>query len=186
MLTEAKPAGAARLRDDWRRWTWTVSRYALCKGRRPDAEAHAALHRRLVASCRAMAAESPGDEAFYESLDGLVRPWATPDVLARTDRELLYDLLRQCREAEQRLCGGGGRASALSALRLAAALALGMAVAAVTAVVLSSSDVAGRLTHVTYEMGDPLRRLHENEKLVLGGLGMAAVAMVVLARSLRR
>jgi hypothetical protein len=79
--------------------------------------AYAAAYRDVLESCRAAAAAASGAERdFYESLEGLARPWMTLDVLVHTDAEMLADLLRRCRDAERRLLGQGPRPPSRRAL----------------------------------------------------------------------
>jgi hypothetical protein len=67
---------------------------------------YANLHNELIGACRSLAASSDGQtRAFYQSLEDLARPWMSPGVFARADRELLFGLLIRCRQVERGLCG---------------------------------------------------------------------------------
>jgi hypothetical protein len=69
-----------------------------------DPEAYQALHRELVAACRALGGPAEGTKReFYQRLEELARPWLTARVLEQADREILLDLLARCRQAEQEL-----------------------------------------------------------------------------------
>jgi hypothetical protein len=98
-----------RLREDWGRWTtivWLFTRRRPSR-RRIDPRAYAALRDDLLAACRSLAeAETDGmKRSYYAGLEETVRPWLSPRVLARTDREILSALLHRCREVERELSG---------------------------------------------------------------------------------
>jgi hypothetical protein len=81
-----------------------------------DPRAYEVVHQELLDACQAAAGALPRLQE-YEELAELVRPWMTLQVLKDTDREILYDLLLRCQEAERRLfgrawAGGLGRGAA--------------------------------------------------------------------------
>jgi hypothetical protein len=125
-LGDGRPKGAARdlLRARWGRWTAIVEAFA---HRRPsrqwvDPSAYMALHRELLAECRAAAeATDPVGPADRQELELLVRPWLSTRTLAQADREILEGLLARCREIERQL---GGRRWPLAVRAVAARLAL--------------------------------------------------------------
>jgi len=89
----------------WRRWTAIVEYFAR---RQAPAEVnlsnYGALHKSLVAQCRARAAKAQGPRReFYLRLARFVLPWMTLTALESTDRELLYSMLSYCQEFEQDL-----------------------------------------------------------------------------------
>jgi serine/threonine protein kinase len=95
------PAG---LLKSWRRWTATVATFAL--GRRSrrfrDPRAFTTLRNELLATLRARAAETEGPERdVYVTLEEVISPWVHLRSLARTDREILGDLLARCRQIER-------------------------------------------------------------------------------------
>jgi hypothetical protein len=102
------PEMEATLRATWGRWTAIVELFAR---RRParlrvDPRAYVALHGELIATCQALAVS--GDESkrpFLRELEELVQPFLTTRVLAKTDREVLFDLLFRCRDIERMLRG---------------------------------------------------------------------------------
>ncbi len=191
MLSRVKAGETAQLRQYWKRWTKTVGGYALRRRGRAAPEAFVDLRRRLLVTCRDLTSSALGEEKeFYEHLEGLVRPWAAPEVLARTDRELLYDLMLRCQEAERRLCGNDDGESTLGfAVKLTAAVVAGVVVALLTIPLLSRElvsgwperlgETAGGLGHALQDMGDTTKML-----LIGGALGLTALALV--SRAARR
>lgn len=90
----------------WCRWVDVVELFARRRPsrRRIDAEGYAVLYKELMRYCRALAESANEVEAsFYRYLEELVRPWMNPGVLARSDRDILLDLLVRCRQAERQL-----------------------------------------------------------------------------------
>ena len=84
-----------------------VERFALRRAhRRVEPEDYKSLHRELIRVCRARVETS--DEVkrpFYERLVDLAQPWLTSESLEHSDREILFDLLICCREADLELHG---------------------------------------------------------------------------------
>jgi hypothetical protein len=95
------------LRDRWVRWTAILSLFARGSParRRLDPCAYAALHKELIALCRALAEADGPERAFYASLEETVKPWLNLRALDRTDREILTGLVLHCRELERKLSG---------------------------------------------------------------------------------
>src|SRR5262245_19043653 len=95
----------AALRQHWGLWTAMVELFARrSRARRVDPREYQALHRDLLAACRGAAeAAEESRRPFYERLEELARPWLSPRVLERTDRDMLLDLLDRCREAGREL-----------------------------------------------------------------------------------
>jgi hypothetical protein len=96
------------LKVRWRAWTAVVERFAL--RRRSDRpiqpEAYERLYGQLIQACDARV-ESCDEmrRPFYERLVGLARPCLTQNVLGHLDREVLFDLLIRCRQADLELQG---------------------------------------------------------------------------------
>jgi serine/threonine protein kinase len=108
----AEGAGAtdadSELRACWRSWTAVVERFAL--RRRSDRpvkpEAYEKLYGELIRACHARVESC--DEVqrpLYERLVTLARPCLTQNVLGHLDREVLFDLLIRCRQADLELQG---------------------------------------------------------------------------------
>lgn len=90
------------LRRYWRRWTAIVELYARRRRGRGwlDPKQYAVLHGKLLAACRALAANGrESDRAFYLTLEDLARPWLSSSALEHADREILFDLFARCQEA---------------------------------------------------------------------------------------
>src|SRR4051794_38241925 len=106
MRRRSEPPEIAALKDRWRRWVDIIESFArLRPGRRRIAtQDYVRLYQELLRDCRGLA-ESAGEEAgrFYRDLEDLVRPWLTPSVLARSERDILLDLVVRCRDVERRL-----------------------------------------------------------------------------------
>ncbi len=136
---------AIALRKHLDRWLSIVELYARRRPgrRRVEPAAYAALHRALLAACRAPGTWEP---ARREALDRLVAPWLSTVTLARADRELLADLLARLRALQREL--GGRRHPAGALVRgargaLTAAGATALAAALVAASGLGPETVAG-------------------------------------------
>ena len=112
MMDTRQPAALLVL---WRRWTKVVAWFA---GRDPgrlrlDPAEYEALHRALLAACRALAQKADPGRAFpLDGLQQLVQPWITAASLEQADGELLADLLARCRVIDLELGGHGWLAPA--------------------------------------------------------------------------
>jgi hypothetical protein len=106
---------------------------------RLDARAYDDLHKELIQTCRALQ-DTPDEakRAFYDGLENLARPWLTVNALERSEQEILFDLLRRCRQADRELGAGRGRYVA----RLCAVW--GLALAAAGAAVVLACGAANR------------------------------------------
>ncbi len=96
------------LRKCWGRWTKIVELFARRQParRRVDRQTYVALRRELIEHCQATAATANDvDAIFYRYLEDLVQPWLDPGVLNRTDRDILFDLLIRCKDAQSQLRG---------------------------------------------------------------------------------
>ncbi len=95
------------LGDYWSRWTAIVAIFARRRParRRVDSRVYAALRHDLIAACRSLAEADEERRPYYTALEDTVRPWLSPRVLERTDREILFTLLLRCRELERELSG---------------------------------------------------------------------------------
>jgi hypothetical protein len=111
-VQQVQPSAAATMLVDaaflehWRRWQEIVQAFAEGLGHdyRIRPREFQQLHQRLVEGCDARASTAEGGtREFFQRLAGLVKPWMSPEVLARTDREVLYSLLALCHEAGQHL-----------------------------------------------------------------------------------
>ncbi len=104
---DAHPDADFELKTRWRAWMAVVERFALRRGHRQiEPEDYQSLHRELLRVCRARV--ETADEVnrpFYERLVDLARPWLTPKSLEHSDREIIFDLLICCREADLELHG---------------------------------------------------------------------------------
>jgi hypothetical protein len=89
--------------------------------KRVNSDDYAELHRELVSQVRAMTHSANDMEAtFYRYLEDLIQPWLDTHILARAERDILFDLLIRCRRVEKQL---GGR-SWLRVIRTGSAIAL--------------------------------------------------------------
>jgi hypothetical protein len=94
------------LRKCWGRWTRIVELFARRRvGRnRVEPQAYVTLHREVINGCRVLgAAASEEEAAFYRYAEDLAQPWLSLDVLARAERDILFDLLIRCRGVEAQL-----------------------------------------------------------------------------------
>src|SRR5439155_23890774 len=132
MSPPAEAEELAALKEHWRQWTGIVERIAQRRGRLSpgDAGSYPALHEALLAACSDRAAAAQGaDQAFFERLSGLVRPWLTVEALARTDHKTLGHLLRRCHEVTRALGMEQPVAPRQRGIGVEAALILGLAAA---------------------------------------------------------
>jgi hypothetical protein len=93
------------LRTSWSRWTKIVELFAR---RRParnhiTRESYAALHMELIGKCRSLAESRGSGDPLYAELAEIVEPWISPQVLGRTDHDLLIFLLYRCRDLQRQL-----------------------------------------------------------------------------------
>jgi hypothetical protein len=143
----------------------------------------------VLAACAAAAAAVPEgpQHDFYESLADLVRPWVSPDVLARTDREILVHLWARCEEADCRLRGvrpDVGRTWALERLLFPILLVVvaGVALGLDEAVAL----FGGRARSAALSVWYTVRGLNTGESLVLLGIIVVALALTLVRRDRHR
>ena len=105
MSHPAPPTAAdlAIVRDGWPRWTAMVADAGRGRLRATEAE-YAALHGRLVASCRALAGGgSDRDRAYFRGLEELASPWLSARMLVSGEKTMVSELFKRCREVEREL-----------------------------------------------------------------------------------
>jgi hypothetical protein len=188
MKQTADPPDA--LKRAWRRWTEIVTLFALRHPARLTISPHEfrEVREELIRLIETLAAagDDPRREAYYRELDGLVRPFLSPRTLARTDYEVLLDLLARCRKIERELMPGRLRLEGLARTLLPlvlGTLVFGLALAVVTlAGGVESAPIAwlrgvARVTWVT------LRRMGDFQKTLIVGVAAILAAMVLVARS---
>jgi serine/threonine protein kinase len=97
----------SQLKVCWRAWTAVVEQFALRRsGRWITPEAYEKLYGDLIRACYARVESC--DEVrrpLYERLIGLAQPCLTQNVLLKFDREVRFDLLIRCRQADLELHG---------------------------------------------------------------------------------
>ncbi len=179
--------GAAALRREWARWTKVIAGYCRCGWRRraADPTAYAELHAKVLAACETAAAKVPEgpQHEFYRSLAEMVRPWVSPDVLARTDREMLAQLWQRCHEAECRLSGLRPRVRhRLAPERLLFPLALVVVAAVALGLDELTAVFGGRIRALAQAVWLIVRGLTLTERLTLLGLIVAALALALVRR----
>jgi len=183
--------GAAALRRHWRQWLKAVALYS---GRgwgigSADPAAYGELYAQLLADCERLAdAGGPADRQFYEALTALVRPWVSPAVFSRTERDLLDDLWQRCRTADRRLRGvrpapAWTRAAApvfwlLAALTLLGAFAFGLDY--------GTALFGGRVRAAAESVWFVCARLTEMERFVLLLVVLVILGIGLFARVRRR
>jgi hypothetical protein len=117
MGSQKEATELATLRNRWRKWTALIEKFARRHRTRcsADAEAYRKLHKEVLELCRSLAGRADETRrAFFESLEELAKPWLNPEVLERTDWEILLDVVARCDQAAGELGGrrygpGGGR-----------------------------------------------------------------------------
>jgi hypothetical protein len=180
------------LRRCWRRWVAILELFARRRRRRHrvDVRAYVAMHGELLAACRSLADSAGGTtRAFYQGLEDLARPWLTPRVLAKADREILFDLLTRCRRVEGELCG---RSRARAAAVVRRSLSLLAALAALATAILLAWTAARRWSPVLAPVRGwldlawfSLKRSGEIEQLFVISLVVVAVSARVVSRAAR-
>jgi hypothetical protein len=106
MRRRSEPPEVAALKARWCRWVEVVELFARRRPgrRRVDSREYVVLYNQLIQDCHGLGdSANEVERSFYRYLEGLVRPWLAPGVLARSDRDLLLDLLARCRQAERQL-----------------------------------------------------------------------------------
>jgi hypothetical protein len=94
------------LLDQWTRWTTLVELFV--KRRRArlrvKPEVYEAAHTEVVESCHLLASMVEDEEKqFFHDLERLASPWTSIKSFRVPEREILVDLLRQCRKVERQL-----------------------------------------------------------------------------------
>jgi hypothetical protein len=194
MSGHTEATATADLKKQWRKWTKVVAGFARRRVARVlvSEESFAALRKELLAACEFLAAwaEEEPRRAFYERLDGLVRPWAKLEALARAEREILFDLLHRCQEAEQDLYGikrrphDPVRGAALVGI-LALSLGVFVGVLAVTQGWLPRGLWA-ELRGASDDLAVWTRQVSSTIWLVLVGVGMILLSMLIVSRVSQR
>jgi hypothetical protein len=135
----------AALRAAWVRWRAVVAAFAAPGGEPEiDEPTYRALHRELLARCRAHAAVRGERGQVAGKLESLAEPWLTPETLAAADPTTLATLLRACDRAGADAFGvarGGLGLGWVLVLALAAAGAGGLYFAAQSAGLLPGAPV---------------------------------------------
>ncbi|HKB06508.1 MAG TPA: hypothetical protein VKD90_30210, partial [Gemmataceae bacterium] len=174
------------LRRRWRRWTEVVGWFALRRLarrwiRERDFEA---LHRDLLAACQEWAEADAVGEIHSHRLTALVSPWLTTRVLEQTDRTLLLDLMRRCREVDRDLNGrNAARVSWGWALRgMAAAGVVGLMASVLSLFHDPASDWLGGVDR-TVRLG--MRQLTPLQQLIAAGVA-GSLLLMWLIRYARR
>jgi serine/threonine protein kinase len=101
-----KPSIDDALCDKWQQWTAIIAESLRCRGSRHwiNSQAFQALQEELVQMCRERICAAEGRQReFLESLEGLVKPWLTPEAFMQMDMEIHVSLVRLCQQAEQTL-----------------------------------------------------------------------------------
>jgi len=178
------------LRRGWRRWVAIIELFARRRRarHRVDLQGYGALHKELITACRSLAASAEGTARdFYQGLEDLARPWRTPRVLAKADREILVDLLTRCRRAEREL---GGRAWVAAARRWSMpVLASSATVAAVVLLTWTAgrcwSPVLDRVQSWSDLVWYSVKHSSEIERLFIISLIVAGASAYVVSRAAR-
>jgi len=92
--------------EKWQQWTAIIAESLRCRGSRHwiNPQAFQALQAELVQMCRVRICAAEGRQReFLQSLEGLVKPWLTPETFMQMDMEIHVSLLRLCQQAEQTL-----------------------------------------------------------------------------------
>jgi hypothetical protein len=108
MRNRIKSPDKQAFRKCWGRWTAIVELFARRRAARKqlDPRQYAELRHELISRCRALAALANDVEAaYYRYLEDLAQPWLDLATLDRGERDILYDLLIQCRQVETQLGG---------------------------------------------------------------------------------
>jgi hypothetical protein len=114
------------LRKRFHQWAEIVEVFARRRAarKRVDPRAYIALRREVIEECQRLAdSANEVDGAFYRYIENLVQPWLDLSVLARGERDILFDLLLRCRHVQTQL-GGQAWHQAIPSWRAAVAVAL--------------------------------------------------------------
>jgi serine/threonine protein kinase len=111
-LPGTRPRLDAEFLEKWRQWTALIRMSLSQRGSRRwiNVKEFQALQKDLANACRAQARRTGGNlRKLFEAMEGLVRPWITPESLMRTDAEIHHSLLVHCEQAEKDLERWAGR-----------------------------------------------------------------------------
>lgn len=191
MNRHTKPtAEVTKLRSCWNRWTAIIELFARRRpGRsRVEPRSYAALHRELLATCRALGATADeATRAHCASMEDLAGPWLTPHVLDRADREILLDLMFRCRAIRREL---SGRRLPEESGRWAGLLLLIAGIVAAGALLVWSADgilapAVDRLDHWAAVARVALRRSSTTDRLGVLALVVVVSSIFVASRTSR-
>jgi hypothetical protein len=174
----------------WARWTEIVGLFARRRRARKNVDVHSysELRRDLIERCRRLArVANEVDAPFYRYLEDLVQPWLDPSVLGRAERDILFDLLHRCQQAQDRLVGR-------SWLRSLPAVGIPLLVgASFFAIMLLWMGKVSVLLSTIMEFGRDFEqqvyihaiRTSEVERLSILGLVLVIVAVIAVSRTAR-
>ncbi|HEV3163040.1 MAG TPA: hypothetical protein VGZ22_03285 [Isosphaeraceae bacterium] len=117
MARQGESDPGAELKELWEEWTSVVELFARRRRarRNVDPREYEALHKALGESLHSLVETADQEEkAYFQNLEHLALPWVSPQSFRTTDRGILEDVLRRCRQVEQEL---GGRSWVLPDLR---------------------------------------------------------------------
>jgi hypothetical protein len=190
MRRQGEPPEVVAMKARWCRWVEVVELFARRRAgrRRIDVEGYAVLYKELIQDCRALAESANEVEAsFYRYLEDLVRPWMDPGVLARSDRDILLDLLVRCRQAERQL----GIRTWLRSIPDWAPRALVMSLVAAAGITLFVAGAGGwlaaldRLRGWSDDVWFAVRNSSDVERLCVIGIVMTIVSIFTVQRTAR-
>jgi hypothetical protein len=189
MKRRGEPPELAAFKDRWCRWVDLLERVA--RHRRNlgvDLRQYDGLYHDLIRDCRALAnAGGEVDGCFYRSLEKLVLPWLTLRTLARSDPEILLDLLTRCREAERSL--GVRTWARVIATRAPWVLAISLLVSAgmVSVIGMGRWQAAlDRLRDWTDILWFAALRSSDFQRFCLSGLVIVLASILIVSRTARR
>jgi hypothetical protein len=178
------------LRECWTRWTGIVELFARRRTarKRVDLNEYASLHRNVIRLCRVQAGSANEvDITFYRYLEDLVQPWLDPQILARAERDILFDLLIRCQHVEAQL---GGRAWLRTIRSWGSPALLGTLCFAIIVLCMGQFPVLlSTVKHYAVDWSDDLylRVVHSSdlERLFVVGLVLIAVSIYTVSRTAR-
>jgi hypothetical protein len=190
MRSHGGPPQIGPLKTQWCRWVEIVETFARRRpGRCPlDPQTYAVLHKEIIQACRTLTeSATEADQTFYRNLEELVQPWVTLSALARTDSDILIDLVVRCREVERRLGVSSWRRPVRDLASRAPVVPLAIAVG----IIVIGASIGGwhwsldRLRGWSDDLWFAVKQSSEVERLCVVGVVLIIVSIMAVSRTAR-
>ena len=153
-------------------------------------ESYEALHKELILKCRSLADRCGSTDPVYYELADVVKPWINPQVLSRTDHELLISLLNRCGDIQRQL---GGRTWTWSTCISGSSFRMILASVIVATLLLWSGTTEALFSTIIDRLRDwstlvlvTIKWSNDSQRIFFGGGVLVIVTLIVAVREARR